>query len=140
MPRKPSLKTLRKKADKALSDYVRQRDKGICCTCHKPFPIEKVDAGHWIPRTQWGTRYDERNVHSQCQHCNRFAKPQDEYAAFMLDNYGEDIMEVLREQKHWTLTEFVSHKLLTDLEVVLTTRAAYLVIINHYKHKLEKLQ
>lgn len=31
-----------------------------------------MDAGHFIARDKAATRYDERNVHAQCKHCNRF--------------------------------------------------------------------
>lgn len=64
-------------ADTIFSQYIRLKDaneKGFarCFTCG----IEKhwtiLDAGHFISRSNLYLRWDERNVHNQCQPCNRF--------------------------------------------------------------------
>jgi len=130
---------LRKKADDTMSKYIRYRDGDVCCCCYKR---GKVDAGHWIPKTNsnWGTRYDERNVHSQGVPCNRYSHPQDEYAEFMYQKYGHEVMQELSIQKYWTLVEFVNRKLMGDWGHVSTTRQAYEVVIYYYSEKLAEMK
>jgi hypothetical protein len=128
-----------KKADKICSEYIRRRDEGICCTCANKFNWKYGgDCGHWIPKTNsnWGTRYDERNMHFQCQPCNRFACPVDDYAAFMEKKYGKDIMDELRVQKVWTLEKFSNVILGNDIR---GEKEALLCIIAYYNAKLKEL-
>lgn len=74
------VKTLVAKADEAFSVFIRRRDTmvypdgryGFCVTCHTYFGYITLDCGHCIRRENWGTRWDERNSHAQCRHCNRF--------------------------------------------------------------------
>jgi len=57
-----------------FNTYIRLRDKELnnpCISCRKPL-IAKYDAGHFFnANNHWNVRFDERNVHSQCVHCNR---------------------------------------------------------------------
>ena len=57
-----------------FNKYIRERDKKLgnpCMSCRKPL-VGKFDAGHfWNANNHWNLRFDERNVHSQCVHCNR---------------------------------------------------------------------
>lgn len=142
--KRKSLKTLKRNAKDIFSECIRRRDKGVCCTCSKKFDWKyEGDAGHWIPKTNtnWGTRFDERNVHFQCIHCNRFSHPQDEYAEFMLQKYGRKVMNELRKQKHWSLVKFVTIKLAKNVnEIPTNSREAYEFIIKYYSEKLEKLK
>ncbi len=70
--------TLIRKLDRIFSEYIRRRDtdkKGqvICITCEKTYRYNEVDAGHFISRKHYRTRWDENNVHGQCRKCNRFS-------------------------------------------------------------------
>ena len=57
-----------------FNTYIRERDKQLnnpCISCRKPL-VAKYDAGHFFnANNHWNVRFDERNVHSQCVHCNR---------------------------------------------------------------------
>lgn len=67
---------LTREAQEAFNEYVRLRDVGKgCFVCGTPLQIGGVgggfDAGHIRPRSQAKhLRFDERNVHGQCKHCN----------------------------------------------------------------------
>lgn len=77
MARKPSRKNLIKKLDTIFSKYIRQRDadkEGYCrcCTCGQSYHWTKIQAGHFISRKHYATRWDVDNVHAQCMACNVF--------------------------------------------------------------------
>lgn len=88
--------------------YVRLRDTvakgwGYCCSCGKI--VVNGDAGHFIGKGfggRSGVRYDERNINLQCRNCNRFHEGNKlEYRKFMLDRYGQDVIDEL-ERLHRT--------------------------------------
>ena len=60
-------------AKKACHAFIRARDKGKpCISCLRPYD-GKHDAGHFLESgNNPFTRYDENNIHGQCQYCNRF--------------------------------------------------------------------
>lgn len=73
--KKPSRKTLVTKLDKLFSEYIRRRyanKHGIaeCCTCGKRDHWKKLQAGHFMSRKHYSTRWDEDNVQVQCMACN----------------------------------------------------------------------
>lgn len=55
-----------------FNKYIRLRDKGQpCISCQKK-PL-KENAGHFFnANNHWNVRFDERNVHLQCEHCNTY--------------------------------------------------------------------
>lgn len=59
-------------AQQVFNKYIRLRDKGNnCISCDKK-PL-KENAGHFFnANNHWNVRFDERNVHLQCEHCNTF--------------------------------------------------------------------
>jgi hypothetical protein len=61
-----------KDAQKVFNTYIRKRDEGKpCISCNQP--PKKKNAGHYY--SQGGhsnVRFDEDNVHLQCEHCNTF--------------------------------------------------------------------
>jgi hypothetical protein len=72
---KNDLKTLQdwlKETQTIFNKYVRLRDMGlVCVSCQQP--PKKKNAGHYF--SQGGhsnVRFDEDNVHLQCEHCNTF--------------------------------------------------------------------
>lgn len=73
---KPTKAKLIKKLDITFSEYVRKRysSKGIskCVTCGKKDNWKKMQAGHFISRTKYPTRWHEDNVQVQCVACNRY--------------------------------------------------------------------
>jgi len=78
MARKVKLSTLKSKLDKIFSEYIRRRDVddhtgfGNCIDCGRETPFAEGDAGHFVGRRHFSTRWDEDNVHFQHRYCNRF--------------------------------------------------------------------
>jgi Bacteriophage Lambda NinG protein len=67
------------RAEHALSIYIRTRDtrpyadgkrRGACCTCGTLREFGELQAGHWISRKHWGTKFHEINLGIQDWHCN----------------------------------------------------------------------
>jgi hypothetical protein len=67
-----SLSDWLKLAQQVFNKYIRERDKNqLCISCQKP-PLKK-NAGHFYnANNHYNVRFDERNVHLQCEHCNTF--------------------------------------------------------------------
>ena len=61
-----------KLAQQVINKYIRLRDKGQnCISCGKK-PL-KENAGHYFnANNHWNVRFNELNVHLQCEHCNTF--------------------------------------------------------------------
>ncbi len=59
-------------AQQHFNTFIRNRDKDqLCISCQKP-PLKK-NAGHFYnANNHYNVRFDERNVHLQCEHCNTF--------------------------------------------------------------------
>mgnify|MGYP001077670585 FL=1 len=74
MPKKPTRKSLITKIDKVFSEYIRRRKGEIatCVTCGKKDHWKKQQAGHFMSRKHYATRWDEDNVEVQCRACNVF--------------------------------------------------------------------
>lgn len=77
--RPKSVKSLRAKAWKIFSEYIRTRDSDIdgmceCATCNAVYPAfgtGKMQAGHFIPQKACPPLvFDEDNCHAQCSRCN----------------------------------------------------------------------
>ncbi len=118
-----------KRLDRAFSKWVRYSaaKKGYCkcVTCGKIDTPDRMDAGHYIDRTHKATRWEERNVHPQCTPCNRWGEgKKDEYALFLLQKYGPDILTELNKSK-WTPFK------MNDLEAV--------EMAKDYERKLKEL-
>lgn len=61
-----------KAAQMVFNKYIRERDKDELCISCKQIP-KKVNAGHfWNANNHWNVRFDEDNVHLQCERCNSF--------------------------------------------------------------------
>lgn len=74
---KKSIAELIKLATKYFNAYVRKRDSKdgyfVCISCQERKPVERMHAGHFLSAGHHGAvRFDERNVHGQCHHCNTF--------------------------------------------------------------------
>lgn len=77
LKRSKNFKSALKTADQWFSRYIRLRDAdctGIahCVTCNTRKHFKEMDAGHFISRRYMSTRFDEKNVHAQCQKCNKY--------------------------------------------------------------------
>ena len=74
MPKKPSRKTIVNNLDKVFSEYIRRRytknNIAVCVTCGKKDHWKNLQAGHFMSRKHYATRWDEENVEVQCMACN----------------------------------------------------------------------
>jgi len=93
-----------------FSQYIRQRDKGVCISCGKVDYWRKTDAGHYIPRTAGMSLYfDERNVNCQCTYCNGWMHGNlSKYAIALMKKYGKGILEELDEKRKTVLRISIS--------------------------------
>jgi hypothetical protein len=75
-----------KLAQITFNKYIRLRDKGnVCISCQKP--PKKENAGHFYnANNHYNVRFDENNVHLQCEHCNTFLSGN-------LINYRENLLK-----------------------------------------------
>lgn len=105
-----------KKLWKVFSRYIRLRDslrttggdldsEGnpliYCITCDHMYPIQQMQAGHWIPRGHWSTRYHEANVNAQCARCNKWGGGEPQiYEDKIIAIYGKDIKAELKSTMH----------------------------------------
>jgi hypothetical protein len=73
-PVKKSKSKLVKKLDSIFSKYIRLKysKNGICVcyTCGRKYDVKKIQAGHFMSRRHYSTRWDEDNVRPQCYGCN----------------------------------------------------------------------
>ena len=99
MPRKITLKGIKRKADLVFSQYIRKlhsdtSGRCICVTCGDIKPYQDMQNGHYFPRNRLGTRFHEDNCHPQCPACNVFRNGNyTAYAAYMYKKYGTQKME-----------------------------------------------
>lgn len=94
-----SVKSLKKKAWVLFSRYVRLRDcikttgtttHGHCITCGKVYPIENLQAGHFIAGRSNAVLFDEKGVFAQCYACNVGLHGNVlEYRRKIIEMYGE---------------------------------------------------
>lgn len=75
-----------------FNKYIRLRDKHELCISCKQKP-KKSNAGHYYnANNHWNVRFDENNVHLQCEHCNTFLSGN-------LINYRENLLKKIGEGK-----------------------------------------
>jgi hypothetical protein len=67
-----TIQDLVKAAQIVFNKYIRLRDKDELCISCKQKP-KKSNAGHFYnANNHWNVRFNENNVHLQCEHCNTF--------------------------------------------------------------------
>jgi len=102
MPRKPKRKNLIKKLDAVFSKYIRLRDADTegycrCSTCGEVHHWTKIQAGHFISRKHYATRWNEDNVHAQCVACNVFRYgEQYKFSLYLGDKLSKELLEKSR--------------------------------------------
>lgn len=130
MKRKPkTIAKLKKDLAIVFNKYIRLRDctngMGICISCQKPYPYEKMHAGHFIPSTYSAVRFDEDNVHAQCGfNCNVNKRGNlTEYRPNLIKKIGVERVEALEARRH---------------DPVKWNRAELEALIEEYKLKLKQ--
>lgn len=110
MTRRPTLSTAKKRAWAALSKCIRYgaAEDGLhaaCVTCDAVKPWKELQAGHFINAAQGNsTRFDPRNIHTQCYRCNiNLGGNGARYYPWMLKHYGEGVIAQLEEKQRQTV-------------------------------------
>lgn len=115
-PKKPSIKTLRNKADRLWSEAVRARD-GFCQRCGRQPPEIVLQAAHVLSRRYKAIRWDLRNGLALCLGCHHFAHKQPvEWDWFVRDRLGEMYDELRHEA-----VDYVRRVKKIDLEEVIAS-------------------
>jgi hypothetical protein len=80
-----------KAAQMVFNKYIRERDKDELCISCKQKP-KKENAGHFYnANNHWNVRFDEDNVHLQCERCNSFLSGNlIEYRANLITKIGQE--------------------------------------------------
>lgn len=107
-----------------FNTYIRQRDKDqLCISCQKP-PLKK-NAGHFYnSHNHYNVRFDERNVHLQCEHCNFFLSGN-------LIPYRENLIKKIGVQEFEDLSKIANETRKFNIQEVKE-------LINIYKNKIKK--
>jgi hypothetical protein len=119
-----SLSDWLKIAQTHFNTYIRQRDKDqLCISCGKP-PLKK-NAGHFFnANNHYSVRFDERNVHLQCEHCNTFLSGN-------LIPYRENLIKKIGLQEFEDLSKIANETRKFNIQEVKE-------LINIYKNKIKK--
>jgi hypothetical protein len=116
MPRtskKPSRSKLVKKIDVVFSQYVRlsnadKRGYCKCVTCGKVghWKTGGIQAGHFMSRKHYSTRWDERNVKPQCVACNVYKSgEQYKFSQYLGNNLSQELYMKSNEITKFTIDE-----------------------------------
>ena len=94
--KKPLRKNLIKELDTVFSQFIRLRyaknEIAECVTCGKKDHWKKLQAGHFMSRSNYSTRWDENNVQVQCVGCNMYRSgEQYKYSLYLGNNLSEEL-------------------------------------------------
>jgi 5-methylcytosine-specific restriction endonuclease McrA len=117
MAKKASRKTIITKLDNIFSQYIRLRysknEISECVTCGKQDHWKKLQAGHFVSRKHYATRWDEDNVQVQCSGCNVFRYGEQ----YLFSKYlGVDLSEELLIKSR-KIQKFTDSELLDMIEL-----------------------
>lgn len=113
MPKKLTRSKIVKKLDAIFSQYIRlSNSKDLHCTCVTCGKVGhwkngSIQAGHFMSRKHYSTRWDERNVKPQCIGCNMFKSGEQYKFSLYL---GKQLSEELLQESHKTV-KFTSDEL-----------------------------
>ena len=110
MPKKPSRKTLVRNLDKAVSEYIRNRDE-YCVVCGSTYRLQN---GHLFTRKNYSTRWDvsdDGNCHALCEKCNlRDSYDTYHYRRWYREKFGTEKFDELH-RKFSTMRKFKNYEL-----------------------------
>ena len=92
-----------KAAQIVFNKYIRERDKAQPCISCGSQP-KKENAGHFFnANNHWNVRFDEDNVHLQCERCNSFLSGNlIEYRANLISKIGQERFNQLESRARLT--------------------------------------
>jgi 5-methylcytosine-specific restriction endonuclease McrA len=111
MPRKISRKGLIRKLDRVFSLYIRTRNAKNeiveCVTCGVKKHYTEMDAGHFVSRRHYATRWTPSNCHVQCKKCNNWGAGESYLMGKYIDKaYGagtaDELITLSRQIKKFT--------------------------------------
>ncbi len=109
------------KAWKLTSEYVRQRDDGVCFTCGVKKHWKEMHAGHFRHGKTTPIYFDLKNVHCQCPKCNTFLSGnRDIYLRNIQKKYGIKTGDTLIKESHKT-----HYYKITELEKIIDNLAIF---------------
>lgn len=109
--KKPTKSKLVKKLDIVFSRWVRlsnSDDKGYCecVTCNKKVHWYDIQAGHFMSRRHYSTRWDQDNVKPQCKACNIFGQgKQYEYSIYLGKSVSDDLLAKSRQLVKYSVVD-----------------------------------
>lgn len=109
--KKPTKSKLIKKLDIVFSQWVRLSNadhKGNCkcVTCEREYFWKDIQAGHFMSRKHYSTRWDENNVKPQCKGCNLFGQgKQYEYSIFLGKSLSDQLLSKSRMLMKFTVVD-----------------------------------
>lgn len=113
--KKQTYASLKRKLDKAWSEWVRRRDADrhgnvSCVTCGSRMFWKEIQCGHFVPRHYLAGRWNEDNTFPQCVGCNVFRRgAYPEFADYLLKTFGAsrigELLQLKREQVKLTRTD-----------------------------------
>lgn len=112
-----TVQDLMKVAQQVFNKYIRLRDEGnLCISCGK-IP-KKGNAGHFYSAGgHFNVRFDERNVHLQCEYCNSFLSGNLlNYREKLLNKLGFDEFDLLSADAMKT-RKFIREELKEIIEI-----------------------
>jgi hypothetical protein len=128
------------KLDRIFSHYIKLKEsllstgmitECVCITCGRRKPISQIDAGHYMSRRFWATRWDERNVHAQCHGCNRLGRrgragDHNIYKLRLIQLYDEQTVQEIQIAAQRLTYQFRDSQLIES--------------IKHYQREIEKIR
>ena len=98
MAKKIARSRIVKYLDIAFSRYIRLKNADktgycTCVTCNREYHYKNIQAGHFMSRKNYSTRWDERNVYPQCYGCNVMQQgKQYEFSLFLGKQVSEELL------------------------------------------------
>jgi hypothetical protein len=113
--KKPTYASLKRKLDKAWSEFIRRRDADrngntSCVTCGSRMHWKEIQCGHFVQRHYLAGRWHEDNTFPQCVGCNVFRRgAYPEFAEYLLKTFGAsrigELISLKREKVKYTRSD-----------------------------------
>jgi hypothetical protein len=125
---------IRDRLDELVSYAVRIRDRFICVTCGRTYPEVIIGWGHLITRNCFPTRWDEDNLHAQCNGCNKLHEEKPDIYRRIWESMhgGHAVYEALVTRAYNTRKMSMDEKVKLFLKWRITLRDE-LIVLGYFK-------